>query len=240
MNNPPVIYAIVPARSGSKGLPDKNIKPLAGVPLMAYSIAFAKQLPVDRVICSTDSQEYAEIAKKYGAEVPFLRSELAANDQAMEEDILQDFAEKFAAHNIPVPDILVWLRPTFIFRDLEAVQRCIDVLNSDLTVDSTRTIASSERRLYYTEKGYLKPSFDDQGKSMIRRQDIGDFYKVYSTDVFRFHPDRINNHFLGSKIVGVEIDKVCGMDIDDEIDFVLAEALISSNFALVKKYVFLD
>lgn len=240
MNKRPIIYAIVPARSGSKGLPNKNIKSLAGVPLMAYSIAFARQLPVDRVLCSTDSEEYAEIAREYGAEVPFLRSKQAASDHAMEEDILVDFSEKFKLHNLPNPDILVWLRPTFIFRDLEATRRCIDLLVDDPTINSTRTIAAAERRLYHHENGYLKPSFDDQGKSMIRRQDIGDFYKVYSTDVFRFDPQNIDNHFLGSKIVGVEIGKVCGMDIDDEVDFLLAEALLKSDYSLVEKYVFLD
>ena len=67
------IYAIVPARSGSRGLPDKNIKVLAGKPLIAYSIDFAKRLGVDRIFCSTDSKEYACIAKTHGAEVPFLR-----------------------------------------------------------------------------------------------------------------------------------------------------------------------
>ena len=67
------IYAIIPARSGSKGLPNKNIKDLNGKPLMTYSIDFAKKIGVDRIFCSTDSQQYAKIAEQYGAEVPFFK-----------------------------------------------------------------------------------------------------------------------------------------------------------------------
>ena len=69
------VYAIIPARSGSVGYKDKNIKKIDNKPLLAYSIEFAKELKcVDRIFCSTDSQKYANIAIKYGAEVPFLRS----------------------------------------------------------------------------------------------------------------------------------------------------------------------
>ena len=90
-----IIYAIIPARSGSKGLADKNIKQIGGKPLLAHSIEFAIKLNVDRVFCSTDSAIYAEIAKKYGAEVPFLRSTEASSSTAMEQDILKDLYDSF-------------------------------------------------------------------------------------------------------------------------------------------------
>ena len=115
-------YAIIPARSGSKGVPHKNIRKLCGHELLGYSVAFARSLGVDRVFCSTDSEEYAQVARKYGAEVPFLRSAAAAGDKAMEQDILKYLYEQFPLHDIAVPDLLVWLRPTFVFRDVASVR----------------------------------------------------------------------------------------------------------------------
>jgi len=77
-------YAMIPARSGSKGVPDKNIKEIDGHPLLSYAVAFGLKLGVDKVIVSTDSQKYADIALSYGAEVPCLRSPEASGDGARE------------------------------------------------------------------------------------------------------------------------------------------------------------
>ena len=104
-------YALIPARSGSKGLPDKNVLPIAGHPLLAYSVAFGKRIPVERVPLSTDSPRYAEIGRAYGAEIPGLRGPTASGDTAMEEDILADLDTALPARGIPLPDIWVWLKP---------------------------------------------------------------------------------------------------------------------------------
>lgn len=232
------VYAIIPARSGSKGLPNKNIKLLDGKPLISYSIEFAKHLGCDKIICSTDSEEYAEVARAFGAEVPFLRSPYASIDTAMEQDILKDLAECFRENNIEYPDLIVWLRPTFVFRDLEAVKQCINVLIADESVTSSRTVCESEARLYSLEENILLPVFNDNGKSMIRRQDIGVKYKVFSTDVIRFNPNKIDDDFLGRKVVGVPINKFCGLDIDDEPDFQLIETIIKYNKPLIAKYIY--
>ena len=143
------VYAIVPARSGSKGLTNKNIKLIGERPLIDYSIKFAKKLSsVSRIFCSTDSAKYAEIARKFGAEVPFLRSKEAASDNAMEQHILLDLREKFKLKNIPEPDIVVWLRPTFVFRCVKDVEECIQLLKSDGSISASRTVVSAENRLY--------------------------------------------------------------------------------------------
>lgn len=233
-------YAIIAARSGSKGLPDKNIRDLAGHPLIAYSIAFAKALGCDKVICSTDSEKYADIAKAYGAEVPFLRSAEAASDTAMEEDILRDLAVQFKENDIENPDFLVWLRPTFVFRDLIAVRTCIEALVKNPLFTAARTVCESEARLYsILEDGKLKPDFDDLGKSMIRRQNIGTRYKVFSTDVIRFDPRNITDDFLGRNVYGTPVHKLCGLDIDDLDDFQVIEAIIKGNRELVSDYLHL-
>ena len=231
------IYAIIPARSGSKGLPNKNIRQLNGLPLFAYSIKFALKLGVQRVICSTDSESYAEIARTFGAEVPFLRSPFAASDTAMEQDILSDLHAKFQACGIAQPDLLVWLRPTFPFRNLADVIQCIDLLVADPQLTAARTVCESEARLYRIEAGRLIPEFDDHGKSMIRRQEIGERYRVYSTDVLRFPKDgSVSADFLGRNVAAVVTSKICGMDIDDLADFEIAEVLLLHNPHLTHEY----
>lgn len=231
------VYAIIPARSGSKGLPNKNIKKLAGKELMAYSIEFALKLKcVDKVICSTDSEKYAEIAIKYGAEVPFLRSGFASSDTAMEADILQDLDNNFSKFGIPKPNIIVWLRPTFVFRDRQAVELCVDRLITDDELSSCRIICEAESRLYVTHEDLLSPHFDDYGCSMVRRQDVQKAYKVFSTDVFRFDPGKINSNFLGDRVGFVTTNKICGLDIDDIIDFYIVELLILHKEELVREY----
>ncbi|PVH25614.1 acylneuraminate cytidylyltransferase family protein [Sphingobacterium corticibacter] len=232
------VYAIVPARSGSKGFKNKNVQQINGSPLIAYSIRFAQALGCDRVICSTDSEVYRDIAEIHGAEVPFLRSDFAARDTAMEQDVLKDLYEKFIQYQIEVPDIIVWLRPTFVFRDLELIQQGIQTLIQHPEYSSVRTICETESRLYRLEDGKLIPTFDDQNKSMIRRQDVGSRYKVYSTDIFRFNKENLGDDFLGRNVLGLVTDKICGLDIDDESDFNIVKCLVESGLEDVKKYLF--
>jgi CMP-N-acetylneuraminic acid synthetase len=230
-------YAIIPARSGSKGIPNKNIYKIDSKHLIGYSIDFAKKLGVDRIFCSTDSKEYAKIAEQYGAEVPFLRSEKASHDKAMEEDILEDLYDKFDAFNILYPDLFVWLRPTFLFRDVTKVKECIQLLIDNPSLDSCRTVIEAESRLYGIKDKILIPNFDDHGKSMIRRQDVIKGYKVYSTDVFRGNPKNVSSQFLGKNVGAVIVDKICGLDIDDLIDLIMVESLIKYNKNLIANYI---
>lgn len=231
------VYAIIPARSGSKGYPNKNIQPIAGIPLLAYSINFAKKLPsVSRVFCSTDSERYADIARQYGAEVPFLRSVEAASDTAMEEKILDDLRIKFAEAKIAEPEILVWLRPTFVFRSITDVELCINILRTEANASAARTVVKAENRLYHINDGRLIPNFDDKGKSMIRRQDMPVAYKVFSTDVFRFKGNKFGQDFLGRTVYAVETSPICGIDIDDSFDFNVVKNIIENIPALVSEY----
>src|ERR1700686_354283 len=98
------VYALIPARSGSKGLPDKNIREIDGHPLIAYSIAFARKLTIDRIIVSTDSDTYRKIALRYGGECPYLRGAAASSDTANWQDIIADLAANLPAISIPLHD----------------------------------------------------------------------------------------------------------------------------------------
>ncbi len=224
-----LIYAIIPARSGSVGLPNKNILPICGHPLFTHAINFAKCLSVARVFVSTDSQAYQDIALKYDAECPFLRSADCATSISMEEDVLLDLRRKFLEHSIPEPDLVVWLRPTFLFRDRTEVNLCIDALSSDTSLSSSRIVSEAESRLYKIRGGRLIPNFDDQGRSMIRRQDLEPKYRVFNTDVFRFRGNCFNSQFLGKDIYPVVSDSWSGLDIDSEIDYAFQKYLIESS-----------
>lgn len=95
------ILAIIPARSGSKGLKDKNIKMMNGKPLIAYTIEAAKKSKIfEDIIISTDSEKYAEIAKKYGGSVPYLRDEKLANDNAKSSDVIFDILNRIEKNMI--------------------------------------------------------------------------------------------------------------------------------------------
>jgi CMP-N,N'-diacetyllegionaminic acid synthase len=230
------IYAIIPARSGSQGLTNKNILPIAGKPLLSYSIDFAKKLNVDRIFCSTDSKQYADIAIEYGAEVPFLRSAEASASNSMEQDVLKDLYSKFESYGIEQPDLIVWLRPTFVFRNLGDVKKCISMLLEDKLLSSARTVCEAESRLYKVRDNVLTPDFMDNNKSMIRRQDVGERFKVFSTDVIRADKKCIDDDFLGQNVAAVITNKFCGFDIDDEVDFKIVESIIVNNSDLIKEY----
>ena len=120
------MIAIIPARSGSKGVPGKNIKLLGGIPLFAFSIIAAKMMPsVDRVIVSTDSEEYAQIAKEYGAEVPFLRPNEISGDKSTDFDLFLHALNWFKENEAQIPDFLLHLRPTTPLRDPKIMEAAV-------------------------------------------------------------------------------------------------------------------
>lgn len=136
MGDTPLIYAIIPARSGSKGVPGKNIHPLGGHPLFAWSIAAAKQSRfIRRVFLSTDSEDYASLAVRYGAEAPFLRPSSLAGDRSPDRDFFVHALEWLQQHESVVPDIWVHLRPTTPLRDPALLDEAIErfVRNPDAT-----------------------------------------------------------------------------------------------------------
>ena len=120
------MIAIIPARSGSKGVPGKNIKLLGEIPLFAYSIIAAKMMPsVSRVIVSTDSEEYAEIAKEYGAEVPFLRPDEISGDKSTDFDLFLHALNWFKVNENLIPDYILHLRPTTPLRNPQIMEDAV-------------------------------------------------------------------------------------------------------------------
>jgi CMP-N,N'-diacetyllegionaminic acid synthase len=122
------LVAIIPARSGSKGVPGKNINLLGGIPLFAFSIIAAKMMKgVDRIVVSTDSEEYARIANSYGAETPFLRPNDISGDKATDFELFKHALEWFDLNENFNPDFFVHLRPTTPLRDPSIMNNALDL-----------------------------------------------------------------------------------------------------------------
>lgn len=138
MNNK--IVAIIPARGGSKGVPDKNIRALKGIPLIAYSIVAAKQCPlIDRVIVSTDSQKIADFARGCGAEVPFLRPSAISQDFSSDLAFMVHAAQFLKTSGGGVPKYFVHLRPTTPLRHADLISQAIKAMEASPNASSLRS-----------------------------------------------------------------------------------------------------
>ncbi|MBQ8167492.1 MAG: acylneuraminate cytidylyltransferase family protein, partial [Lachnospiraceae bacterium] len=138
------ILAIIPARSGSKSVPHKNIRELCGKPMIAYSIAHALSSKyINRVIVSTDSEKYADISRRYGAEVPFIRPAEYATDEALDLDVFKHALNYLKDHEGYEADIVVQLRPTYPIRRVEDIDRMIEICMSEESIDSVRSMSKA-------------------------------------------------------------------------------------------------
>lgn len=161
------ILCIIPARSGSKGLPNKNIKMLKDKPLIAWSIDQAKNskhYKNMRIIVSTDSLEYMEIAKKYGAEVPVLRPLAISLDTSLDIEFITHMVDWLSENENYNPDIILHLRPTTPLRSVEIIDDCIDKFIYNFNnYDSLRTVSFVEKtpfKMYTIENNKLTPLFN--------------------------------------------------------------------------------
>lgn len=224
--------AIIPARSGSKGLRDKNVRLMCGRPLLAYTIEAAfESEQFDEVMVSTDSDRYAEIAKAYGANVPFLRSLETSNDTASSWDVVDEVLTKYREQYGKIFDTFCLLQPTSPLRDSQDIKAAYQLF-SQKECFAVVSVCEAEHSPLWC--GYLPESqelvnFVDK-KNIMQRQAGRKFYRIngaiYLVDVKRFFHDR----FLyqeGSFAYIMEQKK--SIDIDTEIDFQYAELLMKSK-----------
>jgi N-acylneuraminate cytidylyltransferase len=154
--------ALIPARGGSKSIPRKNIKNFAGYPLIAFSIAAGLAAEsISRVIVSTDDEEIADIARDYGAEVPFLRAEELSRDDTPDQPVFQHALEWLQSNENYQPQIVVQLRPTSPFRRREHINQAVQGLLEHPEADSIRTVCSPFQNPYkmwrITADGFMEP-----------------------------------------------------------------------------------
>ena len=160
------ILCIIPARSGSKGIKNKNIIDVNGFPMLVWSIKQAKASKYSKfmkIVLSTDSEEYRKIGIEYGAEVPFLRPKEISGDQSTDQEFIEHAVNYF--ENDYVPDIILQLRPTYPTRKVEIIDECLDIfLKVRNEYDSLRTVVPFEKspyKMYRIDNYNLKPLFKE-------------------------------------------------------------------------------
>lgn len=218
------VLAIIPARSGSKSVKDKNIRLIDGKPMIAYSIEHAlKAECIDRVIVSTDSEEYAAIAREYGAETPFIRPAEYATDTSLDIEVFEHALEFLKEREGYVPEIVVQLRPTYPIRNIEDIEKMVRLIRSDDTIDSVRCIAPAKEvahKMWYREDdGSLRPIITEipECYNMPRQQLPKVYYQNACIDVIRTEVITGQHSMSGKRILGYEMDE--NFDIDTEEEF---------------------
>lgn len=221
------ILAVIPARSGSKTIKNKNIRLLNNKPLLAYSIEHALESHlINRVIVSTDSKEYANIALRYGAEVPFLRPEKYAQDDSLDVEVFRHALKELKEKENYVPDAVVHLRPTYPIRNVEDIDNMISLLLQN-DADSVRCIAPAKETAYKMWKenddGTISPILNDikEAYNMPRQELPQIYYQNACIDVIRTDVIVNSNSMSGKKIIGYKMKE--NYDIDTEDDFRQAE-----------------
>ena len=219
---------MIPARGGSKGILKKNIKKLLGKPLLAWTIEAAKKSEyIDKIIVSTENEEIAEISKKYGAEVPFLRPEELAKDKSLTIDAIFHALEVLKEQNYN-PNIVILLQPTSPLRNAEDIDSAIDLF-LDADCESVVSVCEVEHSPYWCfeiEKGYLRSLFGDEYLRM-RRQDLEGVY-VPNGAIYISTPRTLYKckSFYCNHTIPYIMPIKRSIDIDNEIDFMLAESVV--------------
>ena len=221
------ILALIPARGGSKGIPHKNITPLAGKPLIQYSIDAAKQSRyVDYVFVSTDDAEIADIAKKNGSNVPFLRPKELASDTAKTIDAVLHAIETLREADETF-DSLVLLQPTSPLRTAEDIDGAIETFYAGgrkavVSVNEVDDHPILIRTIEQTDDGKrLKPLL--QVNSTVRRQDMPPFYRVNGSIYINPIEEINRDTSFNDNPIPFVMEKDHSIDIDEPIDLLIAE-----------------
>ena len=229
-----MIIGLIPARAGSKGVKDKNIKELGGSPLIAYSIKAALGSScLDKVIVSTDGQNIANIARKFGAEVPFLRPEELATDKASDFPVMKHCVEWIQKSEGRVPNIVVYLRPTTPFKTSKMIDEAVEKLLKDTSLTGVRSVTRSEADLHpfwmFKEKNGRLSSFVDgvNIKDYYQRQLLPTCFRLNGVvDVIRVE-NLMRDEQYGHHVGFYEVDEKQSLDIDTPMDYKICEIMMS-------------
>lgn len=234
MVTPEHVLALVPARGGSKSIPRKNIRPLAGHPLLAYSVAAGLQSElVTRVIVSTDDEEIAEVARGHGAETPFLRPAALAQDDTQDLPVFLHALEWLEKEEGYRPEVVVQLRPTSPVRPPDCVDRAVQILLEHPEADSVRGVVPSGQNPYkmwrIDARGRMLPLLRDgfeEPFNMPRQKLPPTYWQTGHVDAVR--PDTIlkKGSMSGAVILPLVIDPRYTVDIDNQRDWQHTERLL--------------
>ena len=224
------ILVVIPARSGSKGLPGKNIKELDGKPLINYTIDAAKEIfDSPQIIVSTNDASIAKIARANGANIPFLRPKELAQDDSSTRDVILHLVKYFEGEKT-MPPIIVLMQATSPLRNSRHLSEALNLFfqkDCDMVVSVSESEISPYFNLYEENKqGYLKQSKDG---IFLRRQDVPPAYE-YNGAIYIFKTRSIVESEMKDfkKIVKYVMSKNDSVDIDDEFDWKLAEYILAN------------
>lgn len=224
--------AVIPARSGSKGLPDKNIKPLAGKPLMAWTIEAALSSGVfDTIHVSTDSEKYAGIAREHDADVPFLRSAASSSDTASSWSVLLEVLEKYAqlGQNF---DTVTLLQPTSPLRTAEDI-RCTHRMMAEKGAEAVVSVCEVDHSPLWCNTlpengcmdGFLPP------EAYLPRQSLRTYYRLNGAIYMISTAALLRKKRLvyDADCYAYIMPRIRSIDIDEPVDFLIAETLMREN-----------
>ena len=228
---------IIPARGGSKGIPHKNIKELCGKPLIAYTIEAARQVcpDTDRIILSTDDPAIAEVARRCGLPVPYMRPAHLATDTAKSRDAMLDVMDWADARGLEY-DSVVLLQPTSPLRTADHIRGAMALYRPEL--DMVVSVAEAASNPYYTcyetdgdPEGYLHISKGDG--LYTRRQDCPKVWE-YNGAVYVINPDSLRRQELGQfkRRIPYPMDRACSLDLDTPLDWLVAETVMANKTTL--------
>ena len=232
------ILVLIPARGGSKSIPRKNIRLLAGHPLIAYSIAAGRQARlVTRTIVSTDDEEIASVARQYGAETPFLRPAEFAQDNTTDFPVFTHALGWLKENEGYQPEIVVQLRPTSPIRPPELVDAAIQLLLDHPQADSVRGIVPSGQNPFkmwrVDEEGRMRPLLSVAGIAEpfnAPRQALPlTYWQTGHIDAIRTRTILEKSSLSGDTILPLHIDPRYTIDIDTLKDWLRAEALVAQG-----------
>ena len=228
------ILGLIPARGGSKGLPRKNIKLLLGKPLIAWTIEQALTSKyLDRIIVSTDDKEIAEISKKYGAEIPFMRPKELAEDNAKGIDVVLHAIDWFRGNDKRKQyDLIMLLQPTSPLRSSEDIDKAIELLFLKKAKAIVSVCEVDHHPLWANtlpEDGCMK-DFIKQEIMNKNRQELPVFYRLNGA-IYLSYCNYIKEQksFFNNETFAYIMPRERSIDIDNEIDFRLAEIFIKNN-----------
>ena len=233
------ILAIIPARGGSKGVPKKNIKQLAGKPLIYYTVREAKKSHyISRIIISTDCSETIEIAKQYGVEVPFIRPKELSGDNVLDFPVCEHAIKSLKKQEGFVPDIIVWLRPTSPLREAKHIDEAIEILMSKPAGDSVRSLCIAPKhplKMWKVVSDRLTPFVPTEVTGIKEpynypRQELPPAYvQNGAIDVVRTKTIIEKKSISGDVILPYIMEALYSINIDTELDFSFAELLMKEK-----------
>jgi CMP-N,N'-diacetyllegionaminic acid synthase len=229
------VVGIIPARGGSKGLPQKNIRLVRGKPLISYTIETALACPtLDRVIVSTDDLSIAEIAHEAGAEVPFLRPQELAQDITHTPPVIAHAVQYIEEHEGYRVDLAVTLQPTSPLRRKEHINKAVETLQQDPSLDSVMTVCQAELPPFWMmqlEEGKLIPFINDGvDYFLLERQQLPPVYHpsgaVYVTRRKLLLEEGV---IIGKRVGAVIMDEVSSLDVDTPLDVKILEYVLAEK-----------